>query len=189
MSALLLSPPAAEPISLAEAKQFLRVAHDDDDDVIGALIAGSRIHVEAQTRRALITQTWRIALDTWPASGAIPIVPSPLQQVSAARVYRADNTAETINLASFALDLAADPNVILFSPGVLPMPGRTQAGTELDVAVGYGDAGDDVPEPLRQAIRLLLAHWYENRSVVGTGATALPHNVTALIAPYRILSL
>ncbi len=61
MSAFLLKAPAVEPLSLAEAKAFLRVETSDDDEVIGTLIAGSRIHVEAQTRRALITQNWRIS--------------------------------------------------------------------------------------------------------------------------------
>lgn len=69
MSAILLTAPAVEPVSLAEAKAFLRVEHNDDDDLIGALAAGSRIHVEAQTRRALVTQSWRIALYEWPQDG------------------------------------------------------------------------------------------------------------------------
>ena len=55
MPSILLSGPAAEPITLAAAKQFLRVEHGDDDDVIAALIAAARIHVEAATRRALVT--------------------------------------------------------------------------------------------------------------------------------------
>ena len=53
MPSILLTGPAAEPVMLAEAKLFLRVEHDDDDDLIGALIAGSRIHVEAATRRGI----------------------------------------------------------------------------------------------------------------------------------------
>jgi len=69
MPSILLAGPAAEPVTLAEAKQFLRVEHDDDDDIIAALIAGSRIHVETQTRRALITQSWRLTRDVWPAAG------------------------------------------------------------------------------------------------------------------------
>lgn len=51
MSSMLLSGPAVEPVTIEEAKAFLRVEHDDDD-VIAALIAGARVHVEAETRRA-----------------------------------------------------------------------------------------------------------------------------------------
>jgi uncharacterized phiE125 gp8 family phage protein len=47
-----------------------------------------------------------------------------------------------------------------------------------------------VPEPLRQAVRLLTAHWYENRGLAAIGTvTVLPSTVAALIAPYRMLSL
>ena len=68
---------------------------------------------------------------------------------------------------------------------------RIGAGIELDVTAGYGDAAIDVPEPLRQAIRLLVAHWYENRGLIASGTTTsvLPSTVAALLAPYRVLSL
>ena len=78
MPSILLTGPAVEPVTLAEAKQFTRVEHDDDDDVIAALIAGSRIHVETQTRRALITQSWRLARDVWPGCGWLAVLPVPL---------------------------------------------------------------------------------------------------------------
>src|SRR5690242_14642320 len=81
MPSILLTPPAVEPLSLAEAKAFLRVEHDDDDDIIAALIAGARIHVEAQTRRALITQSWRLVRDCWPQDGRIEVRPAPLRSL------------------------------------------------------------------------------------------------------------
>jgi uncharacterized phiE125 gp8 family phage protein len=188
MSSLLLTAPAIEPLSLAEAKAFLRVETRDDDDVIGALIAGSRIHVEAQTRRALITQSWRIAADVWPDDGRLTVLPAPLQTLTAARVYDVDNVAHALDTAAFVLDRGASS--LIFAPWALPAPGRLAAGIELDVTVGYGDAAVDVPQALRQAIRLLVAHWYENRGLVTAGtATVLPSTVAALIAPYRMLSL
>jgi uncharacterized phiE125 gp8 family phage protein len=70
------------------------------------------------------------------------------------------------------------------------MPTRIAAGIELDVAAGFGDAAADVPEPLRQAVRLFVAHWYENRGVVGGMQGApLPPNAAALVAAYRMLTL
>lgn len=193
MSSFLLAAPAVEPLSLADAKAFLRVETSDDDDVVTALIAGARIHIEAQTRRALITQSWRLVFDRWPIDGLLSIVPAPLQALAAARVYDANNVAQALDVSAFVLDKGASALIFApnFAPWALPAPGRVAAGIELDVTVGYGDAATDVPEPLRQAIRLLTAHWYENRGLVATSASysALPQTVAALIAPYRMLSL
>jgi uncharacterized phiE125 gp8 family phage protein len=189
MPSIFLTAPAVEPIALADMKAFLRVDTADDDDIITALIAGSRIHVEAQTRRALITQSWRLSRDSWPEDGRIKVLPAPLQSLTAARVYDEDGTTRTVDTQGFVLDLAA--SALAFAPWALPMPGRLVAGIELDVVVGYGDTASDVPEPLIQAIRLLVAHWYENRAVVanGTSNAKLPQTVAALLAPYRVLSL
>jgi uncharacterized phiE125 gp8 family phage protein len=189
MPSILLSGPVAEPVTLAEAKQFIRVEHDDDDDVIAALIAGSRIHIEGRTRRALLTQSWRLARDVWPASGRLALLPVPLVSLDAVRVYRQDGSTLALDVAGFALDKVAAPAMLAFTQGA-PAPERPVGGIEIDITCGYGDA-DDVPEPLRQAVRLLVAHWYENRGIVAAGGevAVLPATVSELIAPYRVLAL
>jgi uncharacterized phiE125 gp8 family phage protein len=163
MSSILLDGPAVEPVSLAEAKAYLRVEHDDDDDTIAALIAGARVHVEAQTRRALITQTWRITRDAWPASGRIAVIPAPLRQLVAARVTKTDGSTLAIDTDAFAADRASAPAVLAFDRGALPSPGRVVGGIELDVEVGYGDApaeacatGQVQPSVVQQVIKAML---------------------------------
>jgi uncharacterized phiE125 gp8 family phage protein len=191
MPSILLSGPAVEPATLAEAKAYLRVEHDDDDDVIAALIAGARVHVEIETRRALITQSWRIVRDAWPTGGRIAVLPAPLQALTAARVYRLDGTTQALDTAVFIVGAASAPAVLSFIFGALPAPDRVAAGIELDIEAGYGDAPIDVPGDLRQAIKSLVAHWYENRGLIAAGqaVAVLPASVAAMLAPYRVLSL
>jgi uncharacterized phiE125 gp8 family phage protein len=191
MSSILLTPPAVEPVTLADAKSYLRVAHSDDDAVIAALIAGARSHVEAQTRRALITQTWRLIRDAWPPDGRVAVVPAPLRSVLAARVYDAGGNPHAIDTTVFVADKGAAPAILAFAPGTLTDPGRAAAGIEIDIEVGYGAAPANVPETLRQALLLLVAHWYENRGLIAVGqaVAVLPMPIAALIAPYRVLSL
>jgi len=189
MSFLLLTPPALEPVALDEMRSFLRVDQTGEDEAIAALIAGARIHIEAQARRALITQSWRATLDGWPADGRLLLTPAPLQSLTAARVYDEDGSTRTADPQAFVLDRGGSS--LAFMPWALPAPGRSALGIELDFVAGYGDTALDVPEPLRQAIRLLVAHWYENRGLAAIGHefAMLPQTVAALIAPYRVLAL
>src|SRR5947209_376907 len=128
MPSILLSGPAVEPVTLAQAKQFIRVEHDDDDDIITALIAGSRIHVETQSRRALITQSWRLVRDVWPELGWVPVLPVPLRTLDAARVYHSDGSTLAVDVAALAVDKAAAPARLSFTRGALPIPERRGAG-------------------------------------------------------------
>ena len=191
MPAILLTPPALEPVSLADAKHFLRVEHDDDDDVISALIAAARVHVEVKTRRALIDQTWRLTRDVWPASRRLPIVPVPLQEVTAIRVFDADGVPHALDVDDFAIDRLSAPAVLAFARSAMRAPGKLASGIEIDIVAGYGDEPDAVPGPLRQAIRMLVAHWYENRGVIAASGevASMPVSVASLLAPFRVLSL
>src|SRR5437660_8133399 len=114
MPSILLSGPAVEPLTLADAKQFIRVEHNDDDDVIAALIAGARIHVETQTRRALITQSWRLTRDVWPATGCLTLLPVPVKTLDAVRVYKSDETTLALDGSGFTLDKSDAPARLSF---------------------------------------------------------------------------
>jgi uncharacterized phiE125 gp8 family phage protein len=186
MSAFLLTPPAAEPFSLAYAKDFLRVEHEADDELIAALIAAARGEIELATRRVLLTQTWRIVLHRWPAPRRVASPVNPLRTLVAVRVFDAEGGSIEANLAGAVLDTASVPGAIDLTNVALPAPGRAVAGIELDVTAGYGEAAD-VPTPLVQALRLLVARAYEHRDRLD--ADALPDAVAKLLAPFRVLSI
>ena len=108
--------------------------------------------------------------------------------MTAARVYDRAGHAQTVDTQAFVPDMAA--MTLAFVPWAMALPTRIAAGIEIDITAGFGDAAADVPEPLRHAIRLLAAHWYDNRGVVAAGARAtVPSTVAALLVPYRRLSL
>jgi uncharacterized phiE125 gp8 family phage protein len=189
MSAILLAGPSAEPCTLAETKAFLRVAHDDDDAVIAALIAAARSQIEAMTRRALLLQSWRIVRDGWPRDGRIALRVGPLRALTAARVFDAGGTPQPVDIEGFVVDPSAD--AIAAPAWSLPQPGRTTAGIELDVELGFGAQPSEIPELLRHAVRTLVAHWYDNRGLaaIGSSVAMLPGSVAAMIASFRAVSL
>ena len=85
-----------------------------------------------------------------------------------------DGTTQAIDPRAFVVDTAAAPRCCVRAVARRRRPAALSRGIELDVEVGYGDAPADVPEPLRQAIRLLVAHWYENRGADRDRRTVVP---------------
>lgn len=157
--------PALEPVTLAEAKAFLRVDHDSEDALIVGLIKAARQDVERSTGAALIDQTWRLTLDDWPASASVAVHRYPLKQVVGVTVYDADGDSAEIDPADYVVDGNASPPRIHFKRRVTS--GQPVNGIEIDFVAGFGDAGPDVPDGLRRAMLLLVAHWYEFRASVG----------------------
>lgn len=184
MPRVLMNQPSVEPLSLAEAKQWLRVDHPADDGLIAAIIIGVRQRLEGRTGRAFLNQGWRILLDEWPAGLEVPLLPPPVGAVSAVRVIAASGVITMLAPAAYRLESRREPGLLIFETAP-PAPGRLRAGIEIDITCGYGPLATDCPEPLRQAMRLLIAHVFENRGNA-TNPPREPPEVNALIAPYRL---
>jgi len=188
MPAILLAGPAAEPLSFAEAKAFLRIDHDAEDALVASLVTAARATVEALTRRALIDQEWRIVRDAWPASGLLVVPVNPLRAVTGAHVLDAAGDEVAVPPEVLLADASRLPAVIRVERGAAPQPGRPLAGIAIDVTAGHGPTAADVPAPLIEAVRLVLAHFYEHRDVPGPGA-AFPAALDTLVAPFRVTRL
>lgn len=188
MPAILLAGPSVEPLTLAEAKTYLRVDHEAEDALISSLITAARATVEALTRRVLIDQSWRLVRDAWPACGLIGVPVNPLRALTAAHVLDAAGAETALPLAAFTIDAARLPGLIRVERGAVPAPTRRLAGIALDITAGHGVSADHVPSPLIEAVRVVLAHFYEHRDVAGPGA-AFPARLDALVAPFRVTRL
>jgi uncharacterized phiE125 gp8 family phage protein len=187
MSLLLTTPPAVEPVSLAEAKAHLRVPYGDNDIYISTLITSARRRVETRTGLRLITQSWSQFMDCWPAFGVVDLRLNPVSSVADVIVYGDTDTAATIDPAHYFLDATSNPPRIVFREGRSPPPpGRRAKGIEIRVTAGFGNAAA-VPEELKHAILLLVADAFAHRG--DDGVRPMPPAPLELINAYRVMRL
>lgn len=190
----LIDPPAADPVTLAEAKKHLRVDYSTEDDLIGDLIKSATRHLEGRhgiLGRALVTQSWALYLDAWPVDSVgrkrrrVEIPLPPLRDVTGV-VYRdTDGVERTLSAANYIVDKRGLVGAIqLKGTAQWPAIEDHPEAVRIEFEAGFGDA-TDVPEPLRQSIKLLVGHWFLTREAVGQVGTPVAMAVEALTAPYR----
>lgn len=191
MSLVMTSPPAVEPVTVTEAKAHMRIDTDAEDILIGSLVLTSRLHIETALSLALITQSWKFTLDRWPKSREIELPLAPLRSVGSVHVIDASGNATTVSDQSYLVDLASRPPRLIWNNSVPPLPGRAAKGIEIDLTAGFGDSAASVPAPLKHAILMLTAHWYEHRDPreIGQDGARIPDAVSDLIAPFRTIRL
>jgi uncharacterized phiE125 gp8 family phage protein len=187
MIPVLVSGPAAEPLTLAEAKIWLKIDHSEEDDLIRALIIAARLTVEAEIGQVLIAQNWRLIGDVWPGGERTLVRVGPILSVLGGRVFDNAGNATMIAASTFSFVPNARPSELIATQK--PSPGRVRAGIEIDLRLGFGELAAQVPEPLRQAIRLLIGRWFEHRGDSGGDEEALPATIKTLVAPYRRIRL
>ena len=188
MTPILLSGPVIEPLSLPEAKSWLKIDTNEEDNLVLALITSARLVIETHAGIQMNTQSWRIVMDRWPDTATLALPLRPLISIDAIRIFDAGGTAATVDQADYLLDIAgAQPRLHFIKHP--PHPGQPLAGIEIDAVSGFGSAAIDVPEPLRQAMRLLMARWYENRGDASEDARSIPRPVAALVSSWRSVRL
>lgn len=196
MALVLTSGPAEEPVTVAEAKAHLRLDGSAEDILIASLILTSRLHIEAALGIALISQGWRLTLDRWPEkpwseTGAVRFPLRPVRSVTSVTVRDSDGAPTVLAPEGYLLDGEALLPRLVPRDGTWPPPGLPANGIEILFEAGLGEAAEDVPEPIRHALLLLVAHWYEHRDPleIGPAAAAIPAAVSDLLKPYREVRL
>jgi uncharacterized phiE125 gp8 family phage protein len=160
MRLVLISGPAVEPLTAAEAKERLNIGSEVSDAVMDAYITAARQRIDGADGylgRALITQTWQGRDDTFPTddNGRIYIPLPPLQTVTVSYLDSAGSPVTLVDGVDYRIVQAQRPYILPLSswPSVTGIDGVT-----IEFVVGYGDAGTDVPEPIRTAIALGAGH-------------------------------
>ena len=183
-----IAAPATTPITLVEAKAQMRVETSDDDTLITRLIAAAVAFTDGQGAlgKAMITQTWRQWVGNNP--NEIQLAMLPVASVTAVKYYDSDGTLQTATLADFEVFGTSTYKYIKPASGKSwPVAQTRSDAIAVEYTAGYGDATTDVPDTLRHALLMLVAHWYENREneIIGTISKTTPFGFEELISIER----
>jgi hypothetical protein len=194
----LVTPPASEPVALADVKTFLRIDVSNDDAILNMLISSCRRMAEEYCQRAFITQSWRLVMDRF-TDGEIQLLPGfytaptpfeidgyqdiqlsrlPIQSITHIKTTNDANVQSTVSAAIYALD--TDNGRVLLNEGrSWPTELRDRASVEVEFVAGYGSASN-VPEPIKQGILQHVAASYTNKVCAD-----IPAGSMSLYGPFR----
>ena len=181
-----------EPVSVAEVKQQARIDHKHEDDLIAAYIAAARQWCETYVQRPLngSAVTYRLTMDSFCDQrymrGDVIYLPRPPFLGLSGIVYY-DSDGDLQLFIDPITDITSEPGRI--QPELdqyWPTDVRAKIGSVLiTYTAGYSSVSA-VPQGCRTAIKMLAAHWYENREPVAAGAgTEVPFGLTALLDPHK----
>lgn len=190
--------PARRAVTLSDALAHVREFDGDNgpgDALMEGYIAAAHDACEQRTERALITSTWRLTMDGFPAAchgnplAAIRILRCPVQEVVSIRYDDADGVEQTMAPSAYRVNVNAEPATIT-PVGSWPATLAGHTGTvRVTFTAGYGDDPATVPMPLRQWILLAVGDLYERRNASGETPVTEHGFVDNLLQPYRLLGI
>lgn len=205
MGLKLVTAPADNPVTLAQAKAHLREDSDDFNDQIEAFIDAATAYADGPMGflgRALIDQTWDLYLDAFPAVSvvgtrnvyAIEIPLPPLIEVVDVFYLDSNGVEQTFDAASYTVDDSSEPaRIVLGSTGSWPTIQEAANAVRVRFRAGYLDQGvspavESVPGTIKAAILIMVGDLYQNResSVIGQTVTKIPWSAEALLRRHRI---
>jgi uncharacterized phiE125 gp8 family phage protein len=202
------TPPSAEPVDLATAKNHLRLDADltADDALISMLIGAARRYAETYCGRSFITQQWRLVLDSFPGPSqfgvpygkpytlpghAILLEKGPVQSVQSVTYTDYAGVTQTMAATDYVAELSGGLARITPVFGkIWPIPVPQIGAVQVNYTAGYGSAATDVPEGIRQWILMRLNTLYENReevAILSRGKVEPLPFIDGLLDPYRVV--
>jgi hypothetical protein len=197
-----VTPPAAEPVTLAEAKAWLRITDSVEDTIIGNIITTATEQAEQYTRRAFINRTLKLTLDRFPlASGQpwwdgvremaiseltrqgdyIDLPFPPLVSITSVTTFSRADASSVMPSSDYRADTAG-ARICLSDTAGWPTNLRDQAAIEIVYVAGYGASASNVPMTIRQGILAQVAELYHSRD-----CGELCSFATAMLSRYRVM--
>ena len=189
MAYVLVTPPAAEPVSLAEAKLHLRVDVADDDALITAFIVAARQFAEMRTQRQFVTAQWKLVLDSFPAK--ILLDKSPIASIQSIQYLDMSGVLQTVPSADYVFESSSEPARIAPIFGkIWPIPVPQIGAVQVNFTSGYGNAAA-VPEGIKSWMKVRIGSLYQHReemAVLASGKIEPLPFIYGLLDPFCVVS-
>ena len=197
--------PTAEPVSLQEIKQYMRIEDSTDERLLKPFIVTARSFAEEHLGRSLMPQTLTLFIDAyddtndplWEGTRTGPYLnyyksyiqlPKP-PAVSVTSVSTFDDADNETTMASsrYFVDSSREPaRVVLRTGETFPTALRVANAIKVVYVAGYTNAYA-VPEPIKMAMMQHIAYMYEHRGDMYDGAVSMPPMIKTLYRPYVVM--
>lgn len=189
MKTTLVTAPVKRAVLQAEVKEHLRVTDNVDATNIDRITSAAIAFVEEYTARKLITQTWKMFLDEWPA-GPIKVAFGNLISVTHIKYTDTDEAQTTFSSDNYLVDTDSIPGRIILKYGQ-SWPSTTLSPKnpiEIQFVTGYGADSTTIPEDIRQGIMLMISHYNEVRepTLQSTVIAKVPLSVESQLWQHRV---
>jgi len=175
---------SVEPVTAAEVKLYARVAHSVEDTIIASWIKAARKLAEDYQHRSYVEQVYRMTYDSFPATPILFPRP-PLISVESVKYYDEDDAEDTFADTNYFVDTNSEVGRLALNAGISwpTVSLRPINGVIIYFKTGYGDAAEDTPDSVKNALYIYCTHMYENReSESGT----IPREFYDLLRPDRM---
>lgn len=171
--------PGEAPVSLTEARGWLRMGTSADDAVVAQLIRAATDICEAFTGQWLIVRAGEEVAAL--REGAARLGARPVAAVDEVTLILPDGGESTLDEAAYRVTIARDGTA-----HVAVHDARGARAAHVAYRAGMAANANGVPEAIRQGIVRMVQHLHEARDGAGS---APPAAVAALWQPWRRLTL
>lgn len=186
--------PSYEPVTLERARQHLRLvstgstASHPDDDLVNDYIAAARAMAEQFTDRIIVQRELELRATAFAKYMTLPV--APVVSIDSIAYTDTDGASQTLSASDYVVDLNREPAQLYIED---PPDIEDDSRIVFTVTAGYrsnnspADA-DLIPQTIKQAILMLVGHFYENREAVSADyqAAQVPMAFKDLLWPYRM---
>jgi uncharacterized phiE125 gp8 family phage protein len=168
----IITAPASEPVTLAEAALHVRQDSTDDNADLTRCIEASRRSIEKQYNLFIVTQTVEMLLPYFPAQDFMRITRSPIQSLTSLKYITSDDTEYTFASTEYDLNIERQRITLKYGKSWPSATLKPSDAVVVRMVMGYGTESQ-VPAHIKAALLLRIGHLYAHREEVTLGTVAL----------------